>query len=287
MWIVNCPVNKHVGMWQRWFRSQCVAVGWPPGAGYQLDVPGDRAWNVARNCLLNMNVGDRVVVALGDRRVGRIGEITHMAVGDDEWDPFVPPGEEHVHGELGRRIQVRWELDTGPSDSDVVVQLPRELGAFSRTTVSQRRIPLRGLRREMNNPANWVSLHGTFASEKAMSDYIGKHPYRLEDGLVPHPTRILREMRFEDGRRADVMLMDRNQRTVIVECKQHSPSVTDIEQLRGYMQQFENETGETPRGILVHGGAPRLSPDVRRAADRRRPRIEVVYYVLFVTFGAR
>ena len=30
IWIVNCMKHKVSGMWQRWFRNQCVAVGWPP-----------------------------------------------------------------------------------------------------------------------------------------------------------------------------------------------------------------------------------------------------------------
>ena len=29
IWIVNCMKHKVSGMWQRWFRNQCVAVGWP------------------------------------------------------------------------------------------------------------------------------------------------------------------------------------------------------------------------------------------------------------------
>ena len=41
IWIVNCMENKYPGMWQRWFRNQCVAVGWPPGYGYRFD--GDHA----------------------------------------------------------------------------------------------------------------------------------------------------------------------------------------------------------------------------------------------------
>lgn len=289
IWFVNCPVNPHVGMWQQWFRRQCVAVGWPPGAGYQLGVPDpyDRSWNVARNCLNNMNIGDYVVVALGNRRVGRIGRITRPAVGD-EWDPFVLPGEEHKHGELGRRILVRWELDMGPSDFDLVVQRPPKLGSLGQGTVFRSHKLLERWEEfieEMGDPSNWVSLHGTFKREEAISDYIAEHPHRLEDGLIPHPTKKRREMKFKNGERADVMLMDKKQKTVIVECKQHSPSVGNIEQLQGYMQQYKKQYSEIPRGILVHAGAPKLSSDTENAANRE-PRVEVVNYVLDVKFGA-
>ena len=48
IWIVNCMENKYPGMWQRWFRNQCVAVGWPPGYGYRFDGesarPSENAW---------------------------------------------------------------------------------------------------------------------------------------------------------------------------------------------------------------------------------------------------
>lgn len=208
IWVVNCMEHVFPGMWQRWFRSQCVAVGWPPEDGFRSD-DSSKPWVTARNALARMQVGDRVAVALRNRRIGRIGEITGKAVSDDEWNPFVPPGPGYPHGEMGRRIRVRWNLLTGPSDFDLVVQLPRELGLFGRQTVFQKMV------------------------------------------------------RFED----------------LV----YSPAKSDIEQLRGYMKRFKSETGQACRGILVHAGAPKLSPDVEKEA-LSAPVVEVVNYVVDVNF---
>lgn len=284
LWVVNCQENRYPGMWQRWFINQCVAVGWPPGGGYQLNVQhADRDWNTARNALLKMKIGDRVAVALRNLRVGRIGEITGKAVRDDDWNPLVPVGPGIAFGEMGRRILVRWDLTMGPDNFDMVVKLPSELNVYSRSAVSARSVSFLDVVGEMNNPANWVSLRGRFQYEKALSDYIANYPNRLEDGLFPHPNKKVRELVFSDRRRADVLLMDKKQRPVVVECKQHSPSIYDIQQLRGYMRRLLAETGVTPRGILVHAGAPKLSPEVETAA-MQEPCVEVVSYVLDVRF---
>ena len=246
--------------------------------------PPESEWTRASRALSRMQVGDRVVVALGDRRVGRIGEITSKAVTDDEWDPLVPPGPGLPEGEMGRRVRVRWDLLTDPSDFDLMVQLPSELQVFGRSAVSRKELPLNAVVGEMNNPSNCVSLGARFRYESAIRDYVGTFPHRLEAGLFPHPNLRVVEFSFRDGQRADVMLMDRCETTVIVECcKQYSPSPSDIGQLRGYMSQFEAETGERPRGVLVHAGAPKLSPDVE-ADSLRDPVVDVVSYSLDVTF---
>ena len=163
IWVVNCQENCYPGMWQRWLKNQCVAVGWPPGSGFKFKVShSDRSWNAARRALARMKVGDLVAVALRDLRVGRLGEITGKVVKDDEWGPLVPVGPSIDYGEMGRRVLVRWDLATGPENFDWVVQLPRELNVFGRPAVSQKSVELGSLIEEMNNPVNWVSLRGKF-----------------------------------------------------------------------------------------------------------------------------
>ena len=70
---------------------------------------------------------------------------------------------------------------------------------------------------------------------------------------------------------------------MIVECKQHAPVNDDIVQLRRYMNLFYEETGEMPRGILVHGGPQKISNQVISVA-REYPAVEIVSYVLEVRF---
>ena len=135
----------------------------------------------------------------------------------------------------------------------------------------------------MNDPTNWVSLLGNFRYEKTLSDYIANYPNRLEDGLLPHPNSKIRERVFRDKTRLDVLLIDRENRPVIVECKQHAPSSQDVKQLRRYMELLKKETGDMPRGILVHGGAAKLHEQVVLEA-KHEPAVEIANYGLEVTF---
>lgn len=289
LWKVACQEDVYPGMWQRWYKNQCVAVGWAAMSGFKLhgDTDGGRGWITARNAINEMRPGDYVVVALRGHRLGRLGQLTAKAIEDDDWNPLVPPGPGLPDGEMGRRILVRWDLTTGPDSPDLVVQLPPGK-TFSngelRPTVS--RVQSRtvdAVRADMNDPANWVSLLGSFRYEKALSDYIANYPNRLEDGLLPHPNSKIRERVFKDQTRLDVLLTDKANRPVIVECKQHAPSIYDIAQLRHYMQRLKQETGQTPRGILVHGGAAKL-PDPVMVEALREPLVEIVNYGLEVHF---
>ncbi|MDE2027063.1 MAG: DUF91 domain-containing protein [Candidatus Omnitrophica bacterium] len=289
LWKIACQEDKYPGMWQRWFKNQCVAVGWASAWGYKLHGPtkGGKGWNVARNIIKEMNVGDMVIVALKNKRIGRLGQIVGKAIEDDKWDPLVPPGPKLPDGEMGRRIFVRWELTTGPSDGDLVVKLPPSNrlnpGEFRPTAARICSQTVDQIRSVMNDTSNWVGLSGKFGYEKALSDYIASYPGRLEDGLLPHPNLRIRELVFKDKTRSDVLLIDRNDNPVIVECKQNGPVLKDIRQLRHYLDCLQAETGQKARGILVHGGAKKVSNEIVNEL-KKRPRIEIVNYRLNVNF---
>ena len=75
-WKVYCMENDWPGLWQSWFKNQCVAIGWPPSEGYMLSGgTGGEGWASARNALKLISKGDLIVVQLKDSRVGRIGEL--------------------------------------------------------------------------------------------------------------------------------------------------------------------------------------------------------------------
>jgi hypothetical protein len=280
---------KYPGMWQRWFRNQCVAVGWRGSWGYPLaghsDNPG---WRRTRSALQKMEIGDYIVASLKGHRVGRLGQITGKAIEDTDWEPLVPSSPDQPEGEMGRRVFVRWDMTVGPEDRDLVVLLPqgsRFTGGELRPTISEiRSISYKRLVSAMNDPANWQSLFAHFDYEKALSGYIATYPHHLEDGLTQHPSEKVRERTFGDRSRSDVILLDRQERPVIVECKQGQPTVGDIEQLRGYLSHLLKEKNVTARGILIHGGAKKLRADVQRAAANK-PKIEVVQHRLQVEFS--
>jgi hypothetical protein len=289
LWKINCMEDQYPGMWHRWYRHQCVAVGWYGKWGFPLEGPTDnRGWARARTSLAQMAVGDLVIVALRDHRVGRLGEITAKHVGDEDWEPLVPPSKREPAGEMGRRIDVRWDMTCGPDDRDLVVLLPEEdrftSGELRPTIARIRSRTAAQIRKAMNDEANWVPLASRFEYEKALSDYIATYPHRLEDGLVPHPDEKVRERVFEDRSRLDVLLLDREARPVVVECKRGGPTAQDLDQLRHYMKRLRYETGQDDvRGILVHGGARKLRPEVTASAAKAPP-VEVVQHQLHVNF---
>lgn len=276
------------GMWQRWFLNQCVAVGWAADWGYRTDgKPASRVWARARNTLSKIQIGDAIIVALQDNTVGRIGFVTGLTWQDTNWRPLVPRSKQYPDGEMGRRVEVRWDLTTGPMDRSVVVQLPegfRFNAGESRQAIGQVRThPLEDFQQAMNDEANWVGIQTKFKHESALQAYIYTYPHHLEDGFSVHPDLKVREKVFDDRKRADVLLIDREENAVVVECKRDAPSVSAVHQLRHYMSKLKEETRKQPRGILVHGGSRKLSDAVRQEANRS-PVVQIVRYDLKVDF---
>jgi hypothetical protein len=265
--------------------SQCIGVGWPPSRWRLRDPSIPKRFAVVRNHLDAMRPGDFVVVHLRGHCVGRVGQIVRLRVEDHEWEPLVPKGGDYPGGEVGRRVEVRWDLNAGPADPDLVVKLPpraRLRGKYMGTMHRLTRKEFERVAREMADPSNWVPVGSRFAHETALSDYIATFPHHLEDGFEPHPSKKVREMRFEDGGRADVILQDRDARAVVVECKQGDPTTAHVQQVLRYQRQLRRRTGDSVRAILVHGGATKLPKELRRW----RGRVEFVQYRLSVGFAA-
>jgi hypothetical protein len=290
LWKITCKESNHPGMWQRWFRNQCVSVGWYSKWGYYLTgktkVYG--GWNRVRKVLQEIQIGDYIVVALERHCVGRLGQVTGKAIDDTDWDPLVPPTRDEPDGGMGRRIMVRWDLTVGPEDRDTIVSLPEgsrfTLGELRPTLSEIRSVALDQLKEAMNNQANWITLGSRFDYESTLSGYIASYPHKLEDGLTVHPSEKVREHVFNDKSRSDVLLLDRNGVPVIVECKQNQPTVEDLHQLRHYMKRLRSETGQNARGIIIHGGARKVGNDVLEDA-KKKPQVELVRYSLDVDFS--
>ena len=289
-WKVYCMENHWPSLWRRYFQHQVAAVGFPPQWGYRLEGkskgPG---WSRVRNALKAIEVGDKIVVQLNNNRVGRIGEVVRKEVGDKEWKPLVPVSRQESVGEMGRSIIVRWDLVNGPVDQDLVVELPPSArltpGLVRPTICPLPRQMFKKIAAAVSDRKNWVSISShAFSLEKSISDYLGTYPHRLEDGLQPYPSLKVRENVFADGTRSDVLLLDRNDKPVIVECKQNTPTIRDIEQLRGYLRKAGRVIGKKVRGILVHGGPAKLPANVKRHS-RRHPRIEIIRYSVAVDFS--
>jgi endonuclease NucS-like protein len=139
----------------------------------------------------------------------------------------------------------------------------------------------------MRQPDRWVGLLSHFAYEHSLSDYIAAYPHRLEDGLRPYPSRGVREKVFTDGSRSDVLLIDRAEVPVVVECKQGTPMPDHVRQLTGYLKKLRAEAPKQPkpRGILVHGGARKLPKEVQVEIENSDFNIDVLQYELNVGFS--
>jgi hypothetical protein len=280
--------DEYPGLWRLWLKHQCVTDGHSPDRGCHLEgkTEGTRDWKTARNRLNEIEPGNEIVATLPGRRIGRIGEVIRKKVGDGEWNCLVESinDPEWPKGYMGRRIEVRWDLEHGPDNWDLVVQLPEglNLGRGTMNQVHSTNTNANKLRKVMGNQANWVGLVGRFGYERALSDYIALYPHRLEDGLMPYPDDDVREKIFPDRSRLDVLLLDKYDKPVIVECKRESPTVENVRQLQGYIKKSKKDIGKLARGILVHGGARKVDKKVRREA--RKFHIEIFQYKLDVDF---
>lgn len=201
LWKITCQEDDFPGLWQRWFKYQCVAVGYPPKWLRDIErkntVEWKRrrsGWHQVENRLNDIQIRDFIVVALPGRRIGRLGEVVEKRVEDEQWEELVPPSPDEEEGLLGRRILVRWDLEHSPDSSDQVVQLPGDFAlnpgewrpALARI---HRRSAIEQFKKIMADPKNWVGLLGRFGYEQALSDYIALHPHRLEEDCCPTRTR--------------------------------------------------------------------------------------------------
>lgn len=258
--------------------------------GYTVaDTSCESDFSTSVNLCRRMRPGDWIIATLTGNRVGRLGRIFRVAIEDGDWNPVVSPNKRLPVGENGRRIEVRWDLDVGPTDPSQVVLLPKDaqfVGGQIRGTVRQLPIErLGGIRDVMNDSRHWVSLASAFNLETALSAYIALHPHRLEEGLVSHSSFGSTEARVADGGRIDVLLEDRHGNTVVVECKQGAATISACEQVLRYRRQIEYLVSDpqSVRAMIVHGGTRRVPLDVVVFAQKNR--VELVYFELAVNFA--
>jgi len=287
-WSVHCMEEAWPGLWREWEKRQVVTVGWPPGHGWHYDGSGkhERGWTEVRNKLERMQEGDRVVVRLSGNRIGRVGEIVDIRVRDEDWDPVVRPTPNEDAWEQGRRILVRWNLTLGPRDREWACTLPEATrlsrGKLRRAIAELSEDEFDKLEEALRDPENWAPITGRFLYERGLRDYIATFPDRLEEGFRPYPdAKVVERVTSQKGR-IDVFLQDAAQRPVVVECKRGAPSEHDVGQLSEYVEDVELELGQKPRGILVFGGSPNVSEEVRAAANEAG--VELFAYTLEVRF---
>jgi hypothetical protein len=82
LWKIHTMEDEFPGLWQQWYRHQCVAVGFTPYWGNKLrgETEDYGGWHRARKALLEIEIGDYVIATLRGHRVGRLGTVIEKRV---------------------------------------------------------------------------------------------------------------------------------------------------------------------------------------------------------------
>ncbi len=100
-WAIICPDEEHnTGLWKSWLANDCVAIGWPPSAGFRWDGPKtkDRGFEITRKRAGKMGPGDIVIPYLKRWRFGIPAKIEDLALVDAI---FAPRGSGRTHTSRG------------------------------------------------------------------------------------------------------------------------------------------------------------------------------------------
>ena len=120
-----------------------------------------------------------------------------------------------------------------------------------------------------------------FAAESDLRDFLAQNPICIEPGLQLYQSgdRSGREYRVEGGF-IDLLMIDRNQKFVVVELKVGRGRNRTIGQILYYMGWVDKNLGKAPcRGMII---AKEISEDLRIAVQRV-PGVSLHRYVLSVT----
>ena len=303
-WIVICPERQTKGgLWRRWYREKCVAIGWPPSS-YHPDGPTDSAgWRWARECLRKMQPGDTVIPYLQQWRVGPVGVIRTVHLADDEWKPTVSQGTYTLNPdepELGRRIEVEWQTQGMPSGGQGALIPPeRRLRRPDAIYTVEELKPERHaqLVALLGDSANWVAVGDDDSPipdpvpsegeapqlkilEETLQKALGRNLALIEAGLVVHAEYPLQEFMTDVGR-IDLLCVDKDKRLVVIELKAGLADDRAVGQIARYMGWVKQNLPEGPRsrGVLICLDA---TPGAR-AALHVIPNLQIMRYQLACT----
>jgi Endonuclease NucS len=286
-WIVICPEPEvRGGLWSRWVHEKCVAVGWPPSE-YSFDGPTEsQGWAWVRDRLAEMSPGDRVIPFLLRWRIGPVGTIRALRVRDDEWAPTVGEGVYSANPEapeLGRRIDVEWDVEAMPPPGKVAAVPIEKRGKkpLARHTVEElSEGQFLELVQVLGNQQTWVDLgepralppalprspedRGLSLLERDLQKFLARNLNLVELGLRASPEYQLEELITDVGR-LDLFCQDKDARFVVIELKAGTAGDDVIGQIGGYMSWVKDNVagGDTVRGIIICGDA---TPRTRAAA---------------------
>jgi hypothetical protein len=286
-WIVICPEpSVRGGIWMRWYRERCVAVGWyPPTWSYEGQGENTEGWTHARNRLREIRVGDKVIPFLLKWRIGPVGTVREVKVADVDWNPTVEKGNFGGSEEynLGRRILVTWEQAGMPPDGMVATVPAAQRPSGGRQPLARRTIEelpveqFQNLCSVLSVKENWVDVvtvpgpvSGDHESadtevpppppppaalsllERDLQKFLCRNLGVIEKGLRPDPAYQLEEYIIDVGR-IDLLCKDSRDNWVVIELKADWAGDEAVGQILGYMSWVREHlpNGTSVRGIIV------------------------------------
>jgi len=249
-----------------------------------------------------MQRGDKLIPFLLKNRLGPVGTIRNLRVRDADWAPTVPLGDYSANPdepELGRRIDVSWDSDAGPTDGRVALIPPekRTKKAVALHTVEEVSAARFGeLVEILRDQRTWITLRvppsdppilpcppeeALSVLERDLQRFLARNLDRIEPGLKPTSEYQLEEQIADPVGRLDLFCQDRSGAYVVVELKTGTASNDVIGQIAGYMSWVKDNVAKSApvRGIIICRDAV---PSVR-AASKLIPGLTIKKYSMTFT----
>lgn len=285
-WIVICPEpDVRGGVWKRWYKEQCVAIGWYPPT-WSFDGRGENTpgWTFVRNRLKEIRPGDKIIPFLLKWRIGPVGTVREVKVTDAEWNPTVEKGNYSGSDEyeLGRRILVTWEQAGMPPDGMIATvppaQRPGGRSPLARHTMEELSLEqFHNLCSVLSAKENWSDIAtppepvandpesaetelpppppppaALSLLERDLQKFLSRNLDVIEKGLWADPAYQLEEYSIDVGR-IDLLCKDCHDNWVIIELKADWAGDDAVGQILGYMSWVRENlpNGANVRGIIV------------------------------------
>lgn len=246
--------------------------------GMHLEGPTDSpGWEYARSRAKQIKPGDYVIPYLMKYRLGPVGEVVGVRVGDEDWAPTIPKGHYALNPdepEQGRRIQVAWQTEKSPpfGKAGLIPPERRKGGGETKHSLeelTEERFTL--LRKILAEPRNWVDFPGgvepeairpvdtpppaasVVGLEAAVRRFLARNLQLIEPDLHPHRDYTEVEEYITDVGRLDLFCEDATGSPVVVEIKATGPTDHAVGQIARYMG-WVRETypkADRVRGILL------------------------------------
>lgn len=296
-WLINLNWSFRIEIWTNCRKNGKAAIGWMHWS--EDEIENLTSFRKANGYMQKMQVGDRVVSFLKDRRLGGWGTVTKPYDGS-VFDPQL--GE----SDFGRVISVRWEEKNNPPPGQAARMRPEDVYGF--TCLSSvnplKDEPFERLKKILADKSRWEPIAELSEEQEAEEEEAPaqiaeewRAPIResvlrkilaqdlscLEPGLIPFDSKASpEEVPVGEAGRIDLLCKDKSGNVVVVELKRDSSSdqvVGQIMRYMGYVTKNHLPKGKSVRGIIVaHEADEKL-----RFALLALPNVELKLYDVEVT----